>query len=123
MRTILIIIFLTLIFDLIPFLVTPSMAIPIAEYLSFPALIIAVFFLGYSIKNDARTYRLIGYSFICTSIWLSSLSWLGIPFIDFVFMITAAIGFILNMFLVVILIRNNKYLSKCFNNRKKAETV
>jgi hypothetical protein len=111
MIKIFVIILATLFFDLLPFFVTPSMAIPIAEYLSLLVLIMAAFFLFYAFKRDALKYRLIGYSLICASIWLSSLSWFGMPFIDFVFMITALLAFIVNIFFVAILFRSNTQTS------------
>ena len=111
MVKILVIILATFIFVLLPFLVTPSMAIPFAEYLSIPVLIIAASILFYSLKKDDHKLRLIGYSLICASVWLSSLSWFGMPFIDFVFMLTAILAFITNIYFIVILFRSNTQAS------------
>jgi hypothetical protein len=111
MQKISLIIIVTLIFVLIPFFVTPSMAIPIAEYLSILLLIIASFFLFYSAKKDKLKFRQIGYSIICASLWCSSLSWFGMPFIDVVFMITGVLAFIANIyFLVHLFLRPNEGL-------------
>ena len=112
MIKIIVIILATLFFDLLPFFVTPSMAIPIAEYLSLAVLIIAASILIYSLKRDAFRFRLIGYSLICASVWLSSLSWFGMPFIDSVFMLTAVLAFIANIYFIVILFRSNAQASK-----------
>ena len=77
------------------------MAIPVAEYLSILLLIVASLFLFYAEKKDKLKFRQIGYSIICASIWLSSLSWFGMPFIDVVFMITGVLAFIVNIYFVV----------------------